>query len=181
MKGVVFSEFIEMVEERFSPAIADRMIELAHVPSGGAYTAVGTYSHEEMLALVGTLSSLTGVPAPELVRAYGHHLFQRFTALYPSFFEGVTSAFDFLARIENHVHLEVRKLYPDAELPRFDTPQRDERHMVMLYESRRPFATLALGLIEGCLQHWGEQADVTMTDLSEPGITRVRFDITRRA
>lgn len=180
MKGIVFSEFIEMVEERFSPEVADRMIEAANLPSGGAYTAVGTYSHEEMLALIEQLSGLTGVAVPDLVHAYGRHLFHRFTQLYPAFFDGVPTAFDFLSRIENHVHLEVRKLYPDAELPRFDTPQTDTRHMVMVYESRRPFATLARGLIEGCLEHYGEAADVTTTDLSEPGLTRVRFDIVRR-
>lgn len=181
MKGIVFSEFIEMVEQRFSPEVADRMIEAAQVPSGGAYTAVGTYSHEEMLALIAELARLTGWSVDELVQAYGRHLFTRFTQLYPGFFEGVTSAFDFLQRIEDHVHLEVRKLYPDAELPRFDTVQRDAHHLVMVYESRRPFAALAQGLIHGCLEHWGEAADVRTTDLSEPGITRVRFDIVRRS
>lgn len=179
MKGIVFSEFIEMVEEQFSPDVADRMIEAAHLPSGGAYTAVGTYSHEEMLSLITELSRLTEVPVAQLVHAYGRHLFRRFTALYPAFFDGVPTAFDFLASIENHVHLEVRKLYPDAELPRFDTPEADARHMVMVYESRRPFAALAGGLIEGCLAHYGEAAEVTTTDLSEPGLTRVRFDIVR--
>lgn len=179
MKGIVFSEFIEMVEEQFSPEIADRMIDAAQLPSGGAYTAVGTYSHEEMLALITELSRLTDVPVAQLVHAYGRHLFRRFTQLYPAFFDGVPTAFDFLASIENHVHLEVRKLYPDAELPRFDTPESDARHMVMVYESRRPFAALAGGLIDGCLAHYGEAATVTTTDLSEPGLTRVRFDIVR--
>ncbi|MFN4103189.1 MAG: heme NO-binding domain-containing protein [Tepidimonas sp.] len=179
MKGIVFSEFIEMVEEQFSPEIADRMIDAAQLPSGGAYTAVGTYSHEEMLALITELSRLTDVPVDTLVHAYGRHLFRRFTALYPAFFDGVPTAFDFLASIENHVHIEVRKLYPDAELPHFDTPEADARRIVMVYESRRPFAALAGGLIEGCLAHYGEAAEVTTTDLSEPGLTRVRFDIVR--
>jgi len=170
-----------MVEEQFSPEVADRMIEAANVPSGGAYTAVGIYSHEEMLALIGELSRLTEFPVPPLVRAHGRHLFWRFTQLYPSFFDGVPTAFDFLSRIENHVHLEVRKLYPDAELPRFDTPEADVRHWVMVYESRRPFAARAEGLIEGCLAHYGENAELTTTGLSEPGLTRVRFDIVRRA
>jgi Haem-NO-binding len=52
MKGVVFTEFIEMVEDRFSPEMADRIIERAKLPSGGAYTTVGTYDHGEMIQLV---------------------------------------------------------------------------------------------------------------------------------
>jgi len=43
MKGIIFTEFLEMVEDRFSPEIADRIIEAADLPSGGAYTAIGTY------------------------------------------------------------------------------------------------------------------------------------------
>jgi len=41
MKGIVFTEFLEMVENKFSPELADRIIEGAEVPSGGVYTAVG--------------------------------------------------------------------------------------------------------------------------------------------
>ncbi len=45
MKGVVFTEFIEMVEDQFSADMVDDIIDDAQPPSGGAYTAVGTYDH----------------------------------------------------------------------------------------------------------------------------------------
>jgi Haem-NO-binding len=51
MKGVVFTEFLEMVEDRFSPEMADRIIEGAELASGGVYTTVGTYDHGEMIQL----------------------------------------------------------------------------------------------------------------------------------
>ena len=35
MKGIVFTEFLEMVEDKFSPELADRIIEGAELPSGG--------------------------------------------------------------------------------------------------------------------------------------------------
>src|SRR5438445_13808374 len=120
MKGVVFTEFLEMVEERFSAEIADRIIEAADLPSGGAYTAVGTYDHHELLRIVSELSGVTQLPVAQLVRAFGKHLFARFVCLYPQFFEGAGNAFAFLLKIEDHIHVEVRKLYSDAELPRFE-------------------------------------------------------------
>ena len=55
MKGVVFTEFVEMVEARFGLPMLDRIIEAAQLPSGGAYSAVGTYDHGEMVQLVGAL------------------------------------------------------------------------------------------------------------------------------
>jgi hypothetical protein len=91
MKGMVFTEFLEMVEEQFSPEIADRIVEAADLPSGGIYPAVGTYDHVEMLQLVTQLGQETGLAAPEVIQAFGKYLFGRFVASYPRFFTDVDS------------------------------------------------------------------------------------------
>lgn len=180
MKGIVFCEFVEMMEKEFSVDMADEIISGAELGSGGAYTAVGTYDHHEMLALVKRLSDQAGIPVPDLVKTFGQYLFTRFTVLYPVFFEGIDGAFSFLSRIEEHVHVEVRKLYPDAELPSFETSQPDADTMIMVYSSRRPFADLAHGLIDGCIAHYGEAVEVAMEDLSDEGRTHVRFTLKRK-
>jgi len=180
MKGIVFCEFVEMMETEFSADMADEIISSTELESGGAYTSVGTYDHHEMLALVTQLSEKTGTPVPDLVRAFGRYLFGRFVELYPAFFEGVDGAFSFLDRIEEHVHVEVRKLYPDAELPTFATSRPDDGTMIMVYQSKRPFADLAHGLIEGCITHYGEPVDVESEDLSNDGHTHARFTLKRQ-
>ena len=179
MKGIVFCEFVEMMEAEFTADMADEIISSTELESGGAYTTVGTYDHHEMLALVAQLSEKTGAPVPDLVRAFGRYLFGRFVELYPTFFEGVDGAFSFLDRIEEHVHVEVRKLYPDAELPTFATSRPNDVTMIMVYQSKRPFADLAHGLIEGCITHYGEPINVESEDLSNDGRTQVRFTLTR--
>ena len=179
MKGIVFSEFNEMVEEMYSPALADRIITQANLASGGAYTTVGTYDHQELLALVTCLSGETGIAASDLVRTFGRHLAARFSALYPAFFEGVGGTFDFLETIERHVHVEVRKLYPDAELPTFSTERTGPDSMVMVYQSRRPFADLAEGLIEGCASHFAERITITRSDGKNGELHRTRFTLSR--
>ena len=75
---------------------------------------------------------------------------------------------------------ELRKLYPDAELPTFATSRPDDDTMVMVYQSRRPFADLAHGLIEGCITHYDEPVNVESEDLSNDGRTHVRFTLTRQ-
>jgi hypothetical protein len=179
MKGIVFTEFLEMVEERFSPALADRIIGAANLPSGGAYTAVGTYDHGEMWSLVIELGKATGTPVPRLMHAFGEHLFGRFTIACPGFFAGVSSAFEFLQGLETVIHSEVRKLYPDAELPRFDIAERSADRMVMVYRSSRHFADLAEGLLRGCGQHFGEQLQIAREDLPAEHGSAARFTLTR--
>lgn len=179
MKGIVFSEFIELVEDKFGLEIADAIIEESHLPSQGAYTQVGTYDHAELITLVSKLSEHTGISADDLVITFGEHLLERFVALYPQFFEGIDNCFDFLDTIENKVHVEVKKLYPEAELPSFDSMQSDFG-MQLIYRSNRPFSALAYGLIRGSATYFNEQLEIEMDDRSSDDKSFVVFTLTHK-
>lgn len=179
MKGIVFVEFLEMVESAFSPDMVDEIIEESSLDSGGAYTAVGTYDHGEMVALVTALSKHSGIPAPELIRTFGEYLFGRFHALYPHFFEGIHSCMDFLARIEDVIHVEVLKLYPSAQLPKFDITRPTPDHLIMVYRSDRHLGDLAEGLIRECIRFYGEEILLVRKDFDEPG-RPVQFALSRQ-
>ena len=157
MKGIVFTEFIELVEERFSISVAERLLETSDLPSGGVYTSVGTYGSAEMVTLVTGLSALTRVPVPDLLREFGRHMFGRFLEKFPSFFEGIDSAPDFLEQVDGFVHVEVRKLYPDAELPGFTCERPSPEILHMTYRSSRQLSDLAEGLIRACYAHYGQE------------------------
>ena len=180
MKGVVFTEFLEMVEQRFSPDMVDDVIDDARLPHGGVYTAVGTYPHGEIVAMVVALSQRAGLPVPDLIRAFGEHLFGRFVQAYPAFFTGVKDAFGFLSGIEDIIHAEVRKLYPDAELPRFIVEYHDSDRLVLLYQSPRHFEDLAEGLMHGCVTHFKEPIRITR-DTTTAAHDAQRFVLTRCA
>jgi hypothetical protein len=177
MKGIVFTELIEMVEADLGIEIADRMISNAGTSNDGAYTAVGTYDHAELIRLVISLSNETSIPVPDLVCSFGKYLFGRFSELYPQFFAGSDSAIDFLPLVETYIHVEVRKLYPDAELPSFDC-QVNQGVLKMTYQSKRPFADLAEGLILASVVHFKDAVVVTREDLGEQDGTHACFTLT---
>ena len=52
MKGVVFTEFLEMVEQKFGMEMVNALIENNELSTDGVYSAVGTYHHSEMVSLV---------------------------------------------------------------------------------------------------------------------------------
>ncbi len=166
MKGVVFTEFLQFVEASYSPEMVDKMIEESNLPTKGAYTAVGVYDHQEMVKLVQTLSKETNIPVPALIKAFGKHLFTRFTVGYPQFFKTKTNTFEFLKSVENYIHVEVKKLYPDAELPHFKCAEPTPNTLVMTYTSSRSFPDLAEGLIEGCIEYHKENIVVQRQDIS---------------
>lgn len=176
MKGIVFTEFIEMVEQTFGYEMADDLIESNDLPSGGSYTAIGTYEFGEMVALVTTLSQRTNTPVPDLLHAFGKYLFQTFKTGYPAFLEAANSCFDFLESIEKYIHVEVRKLYTDAELPTFETNRLDDKTLEMNYFSERKMGNFAMGLIESSMEHFGEKGTIDMNLKNESG-SEVQFII----
>jgi hypothetical protein len=50
----------------------------------------------------------------------------------------------------------------------------------MTYQSRRPFADLALGLMQGCIEHYGEDISIEQDDLSDEGRSHVHFTLRRQ-
>ena len=175
MKGVIFAELIRWIEQTYSPAMADAVITRSAVASNGAYTSVGTYPHQEALALIGQLAELSGEPVPVLADAYGYWLAARFVELYPEMFEGYTDVVSFLKDVDQHHHREVRKLYPDARTPSV-VAIIDGQELVVSYASHRPFADVAYGLIRGYIAHFNDNIEVErMTAEGTPHAARFRL------
>ncbi len=166
MKGIVFTEFMEMVEHTFSAEVLDEVIDQAELPNSGAYTSVGTYDHEELVRMVVALSEQVQMPVEQLIRSFGRHLFGRFFQLYPAFFQHVSDVLSFLNGIETIIHSEVRKLYPEAQLPSF-VCQLTDSGIDMVYHSPRHFEELAHGLIEGAVAHFKTPYLIERLPLSE--------------
>lgn len=169
MLGMIYTEFFNMAEDVFGIEITEKMIEqsMPNLPSNAVYTSVGNYSHKEIIVLVSQLSGITGIGITELIQKFGMHLFGRFHQRYPDLFAEGEDAFGFLERVEDHIHVNVRSLYPEAELPSFECVRQDPNTLVMEYRSQRPFATLAHGMILGCLEYFKETGTVSGEEIAD--------------
>ena len=180
MKGMVFTSFLEMVDEEFGFEVADQIIEASDLKSGGAYTSVGTYDYRELIQMVDHLSASCGLSSEDLSRAFGQYLFTQLADGYPQLVGKADSAYDFLEKVDSYIRVEVRKLYPDAELPEFICERPSDQHMIMTYRSPRPFGALAEGLLRACVQHFGEEVDIQRHKLETSPQTVERFTLVRR-
>ncbi|MEM8998931.1 MAG: heme NO-binding domain-containing protein [Bacteroidota bacterium] len=176
MKGIVFTEFLEMVESTFGLETVDTIIENADLTSQGAYTAVGTYDFNEMVQLITHLSGETGVPANNLLFFFGQYLFDSLLRIHPEVVSSYINPIGLLYSIEDHIHLHVKKLYPDAELPTFKILEKTEDTLSMVYCSSRGLYALAHGLMKKTFEHFNKGAIINFELLNEQG-TEVRFDI----
>ena len=179
MKGVVFTEFYSFVENQYSIEFLQDVIDGASLASKGAYASTGTYPACEMAALIGSMAKKTGSDASNLLRVFGEHLLHRFAIEHREFFNDVENAFDFLSTVESKIHVEVKKLYPDAELPTFDVLQHESDRFRIVYSSTRHLSDFCEGLIQGCLAHFGEQAIITKKIIAEKPVSKVEFLLER--
>jgi len=158
-----------MVEEKFSPEMVELIIEDVNPPSGAAYTNVGTYAHEEILDLVTALSKRTGIDGPKLIKAFGKFLFHAFGTKHGEMIKSYNDGFSLLKDIHDHIHVEVQKLYADAQLPKFSTEQPNDNSLKMVYSSERKMSDLAEGLIEETMVYFEHDYTLEKTYVKEDG------------
>ncbi|WP_111707419.1 heme NO-binding domain-containing protein [Lutibacter citreus] len=177
MKGIVFTEFLEMVEESFGLETLDYIIYKSDLKSKGVYTSVGTYDFIEMLTLINNLSEKVKIPVQDLVYTYGVYFFKVLSDNHGNIMDLYKSPIDMLSSVESHIHVEVRKIYPGAELPTFKIVKKEDDFIEMIYYSSRSLYMFAKALIEGTFAHYNKKAKINYELLKADG-SEVRFLIT---
>ena len=61
---------------------------------------------------------------------------------------------DMLEHLDGDIHVQVKKLYPDADLPRFTVISRTDNTMRLQYYSERELYPLAEGLMDAAAAHY---------------------------
>ncbi len=178
MKGIVFTEFLDLVEDKFGLEMVDKIITSSNLESGGIYTSVGTYKFSEMLQLLQHLSENTNISIDDLLLVYAEHFFSVLQQSYPGLLATYKDPIEMLSSIENHIHIEVRKIYPDAELPTFDVIEKTDKSLTMIYKSSRAMHHFGLGLMNKTFEHFNSTASIVLEKLKDDG-TEVKFIINK--
>ena len=178
MKGIVFTEFLDLVEDKFGLEMVDKIITQSELESNGAYTAIGTYKFSEMLQLLQNLSNNTGISSDDLLLVYAEHFFSVLESSYPELIASYSDPIEMISSIENHIHVEVRKIYPDAELPTFEVLEKTPNSLVMIYKSSRAMHHFGLGLMNKTFEHFNSTASIVLEKIKVDG-TEVKFIINK--
>lgn len=174
MKGIVFTEFLDLVEDKFGLDVLDKIITQSDLESGGIYTSIGTYKFSEMLQLLQHLSAHTDISIDDLLLVYAEHFFSVLEESYPGLLASYNDPIEMISSIENHIHVEVRKIYPDAELPTFEVVEKTDISIILIYKSSRAMHHFGLGLMNKTFEHFNSTATIVLEKLKEDG-TEVKF------
>ena len=177
MKGIVFTTFNDMVEQEIGIDAWEKILDAVKPESQGIYTSVEDFPDSELFAMVGELSEITGTPVMELVKAFGQYLFHALAMKHPVFVEEKPNFLDFLKSIEDVIHKEVKKLYPNPNLPSLRWEQADDTSLTLFYQSPRKLCHLADGLIKGAAKQYDVDFTMDHAVCMHDGHDHCRFDI----
>ena len=180
MKGVIFTEFLDMIESSHGMDLADRVLTKV-CPGEVGFTSVGTYDYQVMIRLIMEYSDAVDKPTRDVIRNFGKYLYHRLRAVYPTSTVDVSNTIEQVLKVEYFIHEEVLKLYPDAEIPHFIFPETADGIFQIEYLSARPFADLAEGLIEASIEHFEDDFVIERTDLPGAAGTHALFRLRPRS
>lgn len=175
MKGIIFNVVEEAVTEMYSADVWDDLLDAADLD--GSYTAIENYDDAELLTLVGVAAEATGIPPSELVPVLGRSAFKFLSGRHPEFLAEGADLFQFLESVDTIIHPEVMKLHPGASPPRFSCERISDQQLRVTYRSDRCLGALAVGLVQGAADHFGEAVNVVV--VSGAGESATVLDVHR--
>jgi len=176
MHGLVFREFLEFVETVHGPGALEDVIDDARLTSGGAYTRIGDYPHQELLALLSVLSRRCHTTSAKAQQAFGHYLFTRMDKAGLPALQGVHDTAGFLERLDGLLAHEIAKIYPKARVGiRITCWRRGAGRFECEYAAAFPFADILHGAIEAAVRRYREPLRLERNDLSRRAGLRALF------
>jgi predicted hydrocarbon binding protein len=150
-----------------------RFVESQHGPEGWrelnrraglenrVLTALQSYPDEDMTRLVAEAVGLTGVPAPELLEAFGQFLAPVYLSVYASLVKPDWRTLDLLENTERTIHRVVRVRQPGAAPPVLSVERSSDTEVLVTYGSQRRLCAVARGIIRGVAAHYQEPVRIT--------------------
>lgn len=160
MKGVIFNLLESFVVENFGEEKYEDILFETKLLTQEPFVDAGIYPDEDFLAIVGKTCDKLGITVDEACHAFGKYCFKELVGLYPVFLKGISDAKSFIEVVDGVIHVEVLKLYPDAELPKFDYKSDSEKTLNIKYTSPKKLCQFMEGIIHGCAEYFNEEVKI---------------------
>ena len=162
MKGIIFNVFEDFLDEKYGENTFDNIIEAMVPDVKEPFIAPGTYPDELLFSIIHKTMEEKNLELNPTLLEFGEFLFLQLAKKYPVFVKSHNNAKDFIKTIHDIIHVEVRKLFPEAVTPDFSYSNEKENEITITYTSKRSLFILAEGLINRCAKYYKEEIKLTI-------------------
>ena len=167
MRGLLFTDFVDMIESRYSLALADEVLSVAGLTAGGAYTTVGVYEFREFALLVDRVVERVQHSRAEILVEFGRFHFHKLRRLYPHLMTGVNDTFALLDRADHPIHTTVTSVHAGAEVPQLLFERLSATQARLEYRSPRGLAHIAEGIVLEAAAHYKQTIRIETTNAQQ--------------
>lgn len=179
MKGIVFVKFNEFIEELWGEEFWDTLLNEADLPSEGIYTTVETYNDDELFTLIGLVVEKKNISSKDAQFAFGKWVFKELYNAAPPGVHDFKDVFEFLHAVQDFIHVEVKKLNPDALLPEFEFLAESANALSFHYQSPRKLCYFCEGVVHGLAEHTEQKIEVSQSECEHQGDKRCVIEVVK--
>ncbi len=154
MKGIIFNLLEQFVTENLGEEKYEEILEGCPLKTREPFVGPGSYPDEDLMLIVEKIIETMGITLPEALRAFGRFCIPKMAERFPDFMTPYDHPKPFLKAVHSIIHVEVQKLYPDAETPSFVYDEQAPEHLIIRYSSRRRMCQFMEGLIDGVAAYY---------------------------
>lgn len=177
MKGVIFKHFEAFVIEAFGAERLEAIFEQAVLQTPLPFIGPATYPDEDLFSLAGTTIRLAGLEPDAALFAFGRFLYPRLAASVPGLIQRHRDTRSLLDDLDRVIHVEVRKLMPEAITPRIRCRALDDGVLEVTYRSPRKMCALFRGLLDAAAESFGERVIQDELECVHRGAEACRFEL----
>jgi Haem-NO-binding len=162
MKGTIVKCMENLVVEKFGAVKWKESLKKAGIVEERTYTTFCDVEETEFPRIMKGVAEATSQTVEQVTEAFGEYWSTVYAPnVYQAYYSGVKSARELLLNLD-HIHETMTKSIKSAHPPRFLYEWKEEKLLIMHYESRRGLVGLMPGLIRGVGKYFGEKLTVRM-------------------
>ena len=176
MHGIIHTELREFVTSVMGIDGWRQVASTAGV-SETEYVSRQSYADNDVPAIVGAASVLSGDAVPALLRAFGVYLAPTLLSVYRPYVKSHWRTLDLIEHTETTMHKAVRLRDPGAAPPMLSVQRVSADEVLIDYRSTRRLCQVAEGIASGVATHYGEQVEVSQSQCMLRGDARCAISV----
>ena len=161
MKGAIAQCLEDLVKTKFGKDKWEESLVNAGMNKSTFFMPVQNIEDKNVMELINSVCKTLNISQVQAADAFGDHWVNVYAPkLYSMYFKNASSAKELLLNMD-HVHDRVTKNIKDATPPRFEYDWKNDKTLIMKYNSQRGLIVFLVGLIKGVGKHFNENLKVT--------------------
>ena len=161
MHGIFFSELRNYIEATQGKESWNVLLTRAGL-ANKVYISASEYPDPEIVALIVTGSTMTGLSVAQFLENFGAFLVPTLIKTFGHLLKPQWRTLDVIEHTEAVVHTGVRVKNPGSKPPELRAFRRSKDEIKLIYSSPRKMCSLAIGIVRGLAKHFRE--DIVTTE-----------------